>query len=67
MKRTPRVREDLSELPDWLRKRTCPHKDKYLSGRRILPKGVTGREKLFPAGANMTDHSQRSGASTNAA
>ncbi len=24
----------------------CPHKGKYLSGRRILPKGITGREKL---------------------
>ena len=46
MKRTPRMREDLTELPDWLRKKKCPHKNKYLSGRRIQPKGITGREKL---------------------
>jgi len=46
MKRTHRMREDVSELPDWLRAKKCPHKKKYLSGRRILPKGITGREKL---------------------
>ncbi|MEO0073942.1 MAG: deoxyhypusine synthase [candidate division WOR-3 bacterium] len=43
---TPRLRRDLSELPDWLRRRACPHKEKYMSGRRIMPKGITGREKL---------------------
>jgi deoxyhypusine synthase len=46
MKRQPRVRTDLSETPDWLVKKKCPRKDAYLSGRRILPKGITGREKL---------------------
>ena len=46
MKRNHRVRKNLGELPDWLRKKKCPHKDRYLSGKRILPKGVTGREKL---------------------
>jgi deoxyhypusine synthase len=46
MKRTHRVREDISDLPDWLRKKKCPHKNKYLSGKRILPKGITGKEKL---------------------
>jgi len=40
------MREDILELPDWLRKKKCPHKNKYLSGKRILPKGITGREKL---------------------
>jgi deoxyhypusine synthase len=46
MKKTPRYREDLSEVPDWLRKKKCPHREKYLSGKRILPRGLTGREKL---------------------
>jgi deoxyhypusine synthase len=46
MKRTHRLREDLSELPDWMRKKKCPKKNAYLSGRRILPKGITGRESL---------------------
>ncbi len=46
MKRQGRLRTDLTETPDWLRKKKCPHKDKYLSGRRILPKGITGKEKL---------------------
>jgi len=45
--KTPRrYREDLSELPDWLRKKKCPERDKLLSGPRILPKNITGREKL---------------------
>jgi deoxyhypusine synthase len=46
MKRTHRVRKDLAELPDWMLKKKCPHKDMYLSGKRILPKGITGRESL---------------------
>jgi deoxyhypusine synthase len=41
-----RCREDLSEMPDWLKKKKCPNRDKYLSGKRILPKNLTGREKL---------------------
>jgi deoxyhypusine synthase len=40
-----RYREDLSDVPDWLRKKKCPNRDKYLSGPRILPKGITGKEK----------------------
>jgi len=44
--RSPRVRKDLTEIPDWLRKRECPHKANYMSGRRIMPAGITGREKL---------------------
>ena len=43
---SPRTRKDLTEVPDWLRKRECPRKDEYLSGQRILPKGITGREPL---------------------
>ena len=46
-KTTPRrYREDLSEMPDWLRKKACPNRDRYMSGTRILPKNITGREKL---------------------
>jgi len=41
-----RYREDLSELPDWLRQKKLPHRRKLLSGRRILPKNLTGKEKL---------------------
>jgi deoxyhypusine synthase len=33
-------------MPDWLRKRECPHKEKYMSGRRILPRAITGGEQL---------------------
>jgi len=39
-------REDMSEMPDWLRKKKCPNRDRYLSGQRILPKNLTGKEKL---------------------
>ncbi|MCU0728258.1 MAG: deoxyhypusine synthase [Planctomycetes bacterium] len=46
MKRTHRARKDLTELPDWMKKKECPHKDRYLSGKRIMPKGLTGKEKL---------------------
>jgi deoxyhypusine synthase len=40
------MREDVKDLPDWLKKKKCPHKNKYLSGKRILPKGITGKETL---------------------
>jgi deoxyhypusine synthase len=45
-KTTRRYREDMTELPDWLRKKKCPHRDKFLSGQRILPRNLTGRERL---------------------
>ena len=41
-----RYREDLSETPEWLKKKKCPNRDKYMSGRRILPGNITGRQKL---------------------
>jgi deoxyhypusine synthase len=41
-----RFREDLSGMPDWLMKKKCPNRGQYLSGARILPKGLTGKEKL---------------------
>jgi deoxyhypusine synthase len=46
MKRTHRIRENLKDLPEWLAKRKCPNKKNYLSGQRILPKGITGKESL---------------------
>ena len=41
-----RYREDLTETPDWLKRKKCPQRDALLSGKRILPKNLTGREKL---------------------
>jgi len=41
-----RYREDLSELPEWLKKKKCLQRDQYLAGQRILPKNLTGKEKL---------------------
>ena len=50
MARTERLRvrnrEDVSEMPDWLKEKRCPHKKHYLSGQRIMPKNLTGKEKL---------------------
>jgi deoxyhypusine synthase len=40
------MRKDLTDLPEWMKKKECPHKDQYLSGKRIMPKGITGKEKL---------------------
>ena len=39
-------REDMSEMPDWLKKKKCPNRDHYLAGPRIMPKNLTGKEKL---------------------
>jgi len=44
--RTSRYREDLLDTPEWLKKKKCPHRDKFMSGQRIRPKNITGREKL---------------------
>src|SRR5580765_2356720 len=44
--RKSHYREDLLDTPDWLKKKKCPNRDKYLSGKRILPKNLTGKEKL---------------------
>ena len=41
-----RSREAVSEMPDWMKEKRCPNKKKYLSGKRIMPKNLTGREKL---------------------
>src|SRR5436190_5147532 len=39
-------REDLSYTTEWMKKKKCPHRAKYLSGKRILPKNLTGKETL---------------------
>ena len=41
-----RRREDVSEMPDWMKRKHCPHKKKYMSGKRIQPKNLNGREKI---------------------
>ena len=41
-----RYREDLLDAPEWLKKKKMPHRDKYLAGTRILPRGLTGKEPL---------------------
>jgi deoxyhypusine synthase len=41
-----RYREDMTEMPDWLKAKKCPNRKQYLSGPRILPKNLTGKEKL---------------------
>src|SRR5204862_6461107 len=39
-------REAVAEMPDWLKEKQCPHKRKYMSGKRIQPRNLTGKEKL---------------------
>ncbi|MCM8805645.1 MAG: deoxyhypusine synthase [Candidatus Omnitrophica bacterium] len=46
MKREHRIRENLSDLPDWMKKKKCPHKAKYLSGPRILPPKINGKQTV---------------------
>jgi deoxyhypusine synthase len=46
MKRTHSIENKGDDIPEWLKKRETPKKGHYLSGRRILPKGITGREKV---------------------
>jgi len=33
-------------MPEWLKEKRCPHKKKYMSGKRIMPKNLTGKENL---------------------
>jgi len=46
MKRMHRLRKDMTEIPEWMKEKKCPKKKQYLSGKRILPKGITGKESL---------------------
>jgi hypothetical protein len=33
-------------MPEWLKEKNCPHKKKYMAGKRIQPRNLTGR-KLY--------------------
>lgn len=46
MKREHRMRVDISDFPEWMRKKKCPRKTRYLSGNRILPGPITGKQTL---------------------
>src|SRR5215471_20171864 len=41
-----RSREDISEMPEWMKEKECPHKKKYMAGKRIMPRNLNGKEKL---------------------
>jgi deoxyhypusine synthase len=41
-----RSREDISEMPEWMKEKQCPHKKQYMAGKRIMPKNINGKEKL---------------------
>ncbi|MEI6351252.1 MAG: deoxyhypusine synthase [Verrucomicrobiota bacterium] len=41
-----RSHKDHSETPEWMKKKQCPHKKQYMAGQRIMPKNLTGKEKL---------------------
>ena len=45
-KKHVRSREDISEMPEWMKEKHCPHKKQYMSGKRIMPKNLTGRDRL---------------------
>ena len=45
-KKHVRTREDLSEMPEWLKEKQCPHKKQYMSGKRIMPRNLNGKENL---------------------
>jgi deoxyhypusine synthase len=50
MARTERAhipnREEVADMPAWMKEQHCPNKKKYMGGKRILPKNITGKEKL---------------------
>jgi len=39
-------REEVADMPAWLKEQHCPHKKKYMAGKRIQPKNINGKEKL---------------------
>src|SRR6185437_9043572 len=36
-------REAIAEMPEWLKEKECPHKKKYMAGKRIMPKNLNGK------------------------
>src|SRR2546423_4626168 len=41
-----RNREAVSDMPEWMKDKQCPHKKQYMSGKRIQHKNLTGKETL---------------------
>src|ERR1043166_7898561 len=41
-----RSREEVSDMPEWLKEKHCPHKKKYMAGKLIMPKNLNGKETL---------------------
>src|SRR5258707_10808193 len=39
-------REAVAEMPEWMKDKHCPHKKKYMAGKRIQQKNLTGRKEL---------------------
>ncbi len=39
-KKHVRSREDISEMPDWLKEKHCPHRDKFMSATEALAYGL---------------------------
>ena len=33
-------------MPEWMKEKECPHKKQYMSGKRIMPRNLNGKEKL---------------------
>lgn len=46
MKRTHPLHTIKDEMPEWLKRKKYPHKKKFMSGKAITPKGITGKESL---------------------
>ncbi len=50
MARTERAhipnREEVADMPEWMKEKHCPQKKKYMAGKRIQPKNLNGKEKL---------------------
>jgi len=50
MARTERAhipnREEVADMPAWMKEQHCPNKKKYMAGKRIQPKNLSGKEKL---------------------
>lgn len=46
-KRKRKLYKNIDIRPKWLRKKKCPRHDVYLSGPRIFPGPITGKEKGF--------------------
>lgn len=46
MKRTGQSAKGKDEIPEWMKKKKYPHKQKYMCGKAIIPPGINGKESL---------------------